>query len=558
MMITTEKEGCRNLAALLAAHGIRRAVLSPGSRNAPLLVAFSREPRIKTYVVVDERTAAFMALGMARRLDEPVALVCTSGSALLNYAPAVSEAYYSRVPLLVVSADRQPEWIDQDDSQTIRQHGVLASIVKKYCSVPEITDPATRWYHNRLINDAVLAATAQPCGPVHINVPLGEPLCGLKEYVADDTPRTVAKLVPDEYLSDGAMAPFVRRISEVRKVMVVAAMSQPDEALNRALSRLAALPNVVVLTETIANLADGRFIPTIDRVLASVDRDDPAYAPDLLLTVGGALVSRMLKAYLREWHPEHWYVGVTDRVIDTMQSLSVQVAVSPDKFISRLADAVSGVEGEYSRLWKSKEAEAEAFHERYIADAPWCDLKAFSYILPAIPAGTALQLSNGTSIRYAQLFRCGQVSRCDANRGVCGIDGSTSTALGASCVDENMTLLITGDMSFAYDANGLSTAYNMPRFKVIVMCNGGGGIFRFIKGPSELDELESCFEVHRDLPAEKYADLYGFRFFKADSEASLVAQLPLFFDEKERPALLAVETPHELNSEILKGYFVRK
>ena len=246
-----------------------------------------------------------------------------------------------------------------------------------------------------------------------------------------------------------------------------------------------------------------------------------------------------------------------DPSLVTREGISLDIDASPARLLEALAHRVAPVESSYAALWHDKEQLATRLHDDYIARIGWCDLKAFSLILPVIPAGTALQLSNGTTVRYAQLFNTPQVSRSDCNRGVCGIDGSTSTAAGASCVGDATTLFITGDMSFSYDANGLSSAYLSPRFKVIVMCNGGGGIFRFIKPTAGLPELERCFEVHRDIPVEKYADLFGLRYFEIDSETSAAEVLPRFFAENERPAILAVHTPHLYNAEVLRGYFRR-
>ncbi|OUN72814.1 2-succinyl-5-enolpyruvyl-6-hydroxy-3-cyclohexene-1-carboxylic-acid synthase [Barnesiella sp. An55] len=558
-MKTTDKQGCNALVEILAKQGVKRVVLSPGSRNAPLLMAFSRSSEIESYVVVDERTAAFMALGMSQRSGEPVALVCTSGTALLNYAPAVAEAYYQHIPLIVISGDRPIEWIDQDDGQTLRQYGALSHFVKRsYDLRAEWTLPTDGWYFNRCVNDALLTALAGEAGPVHINLSITEPLTG--ETEAPSRPERVVMRVPSASVPDeAAMALLCDEFMSARKVLVVAAFMPPSEALNQALSRLAALPQVVVLTESLANVHDERFIPTIDRVYSVIDKSEwPDFAPDLLITLGGSLVSRMIKAFLRQHKPKaHWRISPGDRVVDTLQALTRHIEAAPAPFLDSLLRRVTPVDSSYSALWHDKQRVATRLHDDYMTRIGWCDLKAFSMILPAIPAGAALQLSNGTTVRYAQLFDTPQVSRNDCNRGVCGIDGSTSTAAGAACVGDGPTVFITGDMSFSYDANGLSSAYLSPRFKVIVMCNGGGGIFRFIKPTAGLPELERCFEVHRDIPVEKYADLFGLRYFAIDDEASAAEVLPRFFAESERPAILAVHTPHIYNAEVLRGYFRR-
>lgn len=557
-MKTTDQDVCRMLAELLVAQGVRHAVLSPGSRNAPLLVAFAREAAITHYVVVDERVAAFMALGMAARLDEPVALVCTSGTALLNYAPAVAEAYYRHVPLIVISADRPDEWIDQDDSQTIRQRAIFAPFVKSSYHMPvSVADDLNAWYAVRMINEALLVAKTPCCGPVHINVPLREPLCGTADF-APGNYRRIADMRADGSLSEADTALLAAEFATHDKVMVLVTQAQPSPALQAALQQLAALPQVVVLTETVANVRDDRFIPTIDRVLTAIDNSEkPAFAPTLLITLGGAPISRMAKVFLRRYAPAaHWRIGCEGHVIDTMQCLTRRINADAAAVLGNLAAGAARQSG-YAAMWKAREAVARQLHDDFVAAAPWCALTAFATLLPSIPSAASLHLSNGTSVRYVQLFATPRIARTYSNRGVSGIDGSTSTALGSSCVDDGITVLLTGDMSFAYDAGGLATGYQSPRFKVIVMCNGGGGIFRFIKGPSDLPELEECFEVKRRLPAAGYASLHGFSYFEAASPEALADALPRFWAEDSRPALLAIETDGVTDAAVLRAYMRR-
>lgn len=549
---------CRQLVALCEAHGVRRVVLSPGSRNAPLLIAFARQKSIEHYVIVDERVAAFTALGMSMRSDEPVALVCTSGSALLNYAPAVAEAYYRNLPLIVISADRPEEWIDQDDSQTIRQHGVLSHIVKQSYHIPSQESTNTYWHACRLINDALHCATTHCRGPVHINVPLRDPLCAVADVeelpsMGIEHVKGVSQLLQDD------VERLSREISSSHKVMILATMSQPSQELQMALSQLALMPQVVVLTESIANLHDEKFIPTIDRVLTVIDNSEKlSFAPDLLITMGGAPVSRMFKEFIRKYPPKnHWRVGYDRNLIDTMQCLTCRIEIAPATFFTQIVSQCQPINSTYAEKWHKCMQEAAVLHNKIIDASPWCDLRAFSILLPRIPQGTVLHLSNGTSIRYAQLFDTRQVAASYCNRGVSGIDGSTSTAIGASLVDEEQHLLITGDMSFGYDIAALATHLALPRFKIVVIDNGGGGIFRFIKGPSDLPELEELFEVRHRQPIEGYASLYGLHYFHASNEKELYEVLPAFFAEQEKSAILAIETPNEVNAAILRQYMRR-
>ena len=557
-MENTSYTVCRQLVALCVAHGVRRVVLSPGSRNAPLLVAFAREKAIEHHVVVDERTAAFVALGMATHSQEPVAVVCTSGTALLNYAPAVAEAYYRQVPLIVISADRPDEWIDQDDSQTIRQHGALAAIVKQSFHIPTREDDTSLWHARRLINEALLNALTPSCGPVHINVPLGGALCSVADVIPDN-PIRVTDIRPLQCLSQADAAMLANTLSNTSKVMILATMSTPSRELQEALKVLAQLPQVVVLTESIANMRDDAFIPTIDRVLTVIDNSEKAdFAPQLLITIGGAPVSRMIKEFLRQYAPvEHWRIGNESRVIDTMQCLTHRLQIEAASMLAQIAPMCRPSVSTYAGLWHDREIVATTLHNRVVDAAPWCDLLAFATLLPAIPPRTVLHLSNGTSIRYAQLFDTPQLDVVYCNRGVSGIDGSTSTALGASMVDDAVHLLITGDMSFGYDIGALATRLASPRFKIVVIDNGGGGIFRFIKGPSDLPELEECFEVQYRQPIEGYAQLHGFRYFHADDAQTLQDVLPEFFAEREHPAILSIKTPAAVNAKVLRHYMRR-
>lgn len=557
-METTNHEMCRALAELSVAHGVRYAVLSPGSRNAPLLVAFARETGIKHYVVIDERVAAFMALGMASRLQEPVALVCTSGTALLNYAPAVAEAYYRHVPLIVISADRPDEWIDQDDSQTIRQRGIFTPFIKASYHLPvEEENELNMWYATRVVNEALLTAKASCPGPVHINVPLREPLCGTSEYVPGQY-RVMQMMKPLRQLAAADLAVLTTEFARHDKIMVFVSQLSPSPAMQSALSHIAALPQVMVLTESVSNVQDTRFIPTVDRVLTAIDNSEKTdFAPSLLITLGGAPISRMAKVFLRRYTPAvHWRIGGEQHIIDTMQCLTCQIDADPAWLMEQLAQCPPCDSG-YAAMWKNREARAGSLHDEFVENTPWCALRAYSILMPSIPRDISLHLSNGTSVRYAQLFNTPQVARTYSNRGVSGIDGSTSTAIGSACADDGTTLLITGDMSFVYDAGGLATGYATPRFKIVVLCNGGGGIFRFIKGPSDLPELEECFEVKRRIPVEGYAALYGFRFFKAASVEELYDVLPRFWAEDKQPAMLAIETDGVTDAAVLRAYMRR-
>ncbi len=558
-MITTDKKSCNIVADLLIAHGICNVIISPGSRNAPLVMALSRRGELTVDVVIDERSAAFIALGLSLQSGKPVALVCTSGTALLNYAPAVAEAFYRCIPLIVISADRPQEWIDQDDSQTIWQQEALAPYVKRNCDIPaHLEFENGKWVCNRLVNDILLEAVNGRKGPVHINVRLDAPLNRTAE-VAADVNRVVRMVSPSTELPTAEARRLGTLLASPRKVLIIVGFHEPDEKLNRALAKLARLPNVAVMTESIANLHSPLFVSRIDSTLCRLSAEEKReLAPDVVITAGGALVSRFVKEWIRSIdNVEHWHVGQTHTTVDCFKHLALRVEMQPAVFLRQLASAmqIHREPSAYGERWREAAAMAADAHDRYMACCPWSDMKAFSYIIPNIPAGWNLHLSNGTPIRYAQLMDCSRIHRSDCNRGVSGIDGCTSTALGASIAYSGTTLLITGDMSCQYDLGALASQLVSPKFKIIVICNGGGGIFRFISSTSGLPELEKCFAVGTRLPLRELAEGYGFAYFEARSEEELYKSFAGFAECDDKPAILAVFTPPEESAEILKGYF---
>lgn len=561
-MITTDKLSCNILADLLIAHGIKHVVLSPGSRNSPLIIALTRREDLESHVVIDERSAAFIALGMAVQSATPVALVCTSGTALLNYAPAVAEAFYRGIPLIVISADRPEEWIDQDDSQTLWQQNALAPYVKRSCDIAaHLEFENGKWMCNREINDVLIEAENGRPGPVHINIRLDSPLNMMTDYKPDSS-RVIRMVTPPMELSTSEARKLGERLASPKKVLIIVGFHKPDESLNRALAKLARLPNVVVMTESIANLHSPSFISRIDMTLRILSADDKKQLqPNVVITAGGALVSRHVKEWIRSMNSsvEHWHVGLSHVTVDCFKHLTLRIGMDAHVFLRQLASAlqIHKEPCDYSSRWHELYEKAIASHESYIRNAPWCDLTAFSYIISHLPRQWNLHLSNGTSVRYAQLMDCVRLHRCECNRGVSGIDGCTSTALGASVLYNDVTLLISGDMSFQYDISALSSTLMSPRFKMIVLCNGGGGIFRFISATSNLPETEDFLAVGTRLPLRNLAEGYGFAYYEASSLSDLDEVFPTFIAEEKSPALLAVNTPPQLSAEILKQYFQR-
>ena len=560
-MTDTDKTFVSILLDVLSERGVTDVVCSPGSRNAPLLIGIAARKEFRKHFSVDERSGAFQALGLALVSKKPVALICTSGTALLNYAPAVAEAYYQGVPLIVISADRPIQWIDQDDSQTLRQNEALANFVKRSYNLPcEGEDNRElQWYTNRIANDAILYACSGKPGPVHINVALGEPL-GRKKDRSATQPRLIRQIEADSIGNKETVKDLAKTLSECR-VMLVAGFMMPDSRLQKAFVALASFPNITVFAETLSNLHLPEEDYSVDSTLTALEEKDlERLAPDIVISIGGAVVSRKLKEYLRKYSAttQHWAVGVSHLTSDPFMALSLKIEVMPARFFSNLAAAMRKLKiGEkvtsYKADWKESRLKAISAKQNFINSQGWSELQIFSEILRNLPSGCNLFLSNGTAVRYAQLTPHKLPHATYCNRGVSGIEGSVSTAIGGAKAYKGCSMIITGDLSMLYDCGSLAIEGIPENFKIIVVDNQGGGIFRFIPSTSALEEREDYFCMPPNLPLKQMAEGFGWIYFEAEDEASFRKNYKRLLDSRQK-AILRIRCDGRMSAEILKNY----
>ncbi len=556
-MSTSDHFAAAELARLGAAKGVRHAVISPGSRSAPLVIAFDAQPEIQCLQVIDERSAAFFALGMAQQLHAPVALISTSGSAVLNYGPAIAEAFYQRIPLLVITADRPAEWVDQGEGQAIRQYGVLALHMKRSVELPRHSDDElSRWHCGRLINEAIDATLLPVPGPVHVNVPFEEPLYGT---VAEHTPtsRTIGQVMTESFILPEHARWLIQQLSTSPKVMVLAGQGEWSKGMKDQLALLAGLPQCTVLTEATSNLDDHAFITCIDRVIEGVkDANSEALKPELLITFGGAVVSKRIKGLLRSWRPDqHWHIDVGQRHYDTYQSLTHDIAVSPEIFFAQIAPQVRAAESTYATDWRAVDQHTTSLHHQQLTNAPWSDLKVFEQVLQRIPPGSDVHLANSTPARYVQLFERRTDMRYFSNRGTSGIDGCTSTAVGSAFITQRPTTLLVGDTAFLYDSNAFWNRLLSPELRVIVIDNGGGNIFRYIAGPDQDPERLHWFEAPHGRDPISLARSYGLPCYEATDMSTLTESLEALYRPHDKAAVLVVRTEATVSPKVLREYF---
>lgn len=553
----SDKKVVKTLTDICLAEGLREVVISPGSRNAPLTLTFAANPAFECFSIVDERSAGFFALGMAQQTGRPVALVCTSGSALLNYTPAIAEAYYQNIPLVVISADRPMEWIDQADGQTIRQNGTLDNIVKYSCQLPT-SKKSDNWYVNRIVSEAFYHCRYRQPGPVHINVPLDEPLYG-KTVHPEEKQRLIKQVTSSGSIPKMEMDKLCEEWNQRHGILIVAGMQKPNSRLQKVLNTISEMDQVVVMTETTSNIQGINFISGIDKVVSTIREEEAHFfKPSLIITIDGAVVSKMLKQFLRDYRAkEHWHISPVNRHLDTYQQLTTSIEADPVDFFEQLLPSIQSTKSRYRTTWVNRAERSEKHHLEFVEKSGWNDFAAFKHIANNIPDDWQLQWGNSSAIRYAQLFKEFYKPESYCNRGTSGIDGSVSTAVGAAYISQKPTLLVVGDLSFIYDSNGLWNNYLRSELRIIVINNGGGGIFRFIPGPSDTEELETFFEASHELNVKPVAEMYGLNYLYADDEESLERNLSLLFGYSNKPMILEVKTPAKENAGVLKSYFKR-
>lgn len=561
-------------------YGIRNIVISPGSRNAPLTLSLTDDSFFTCYSIVDERSAAFFALGIAQQLREPVAAVCTSGSALLNYYPAVAEAFYSDIPLVIISADRPSYKIDIGDGQTIRQDNVFdrhigysANLLQDVSHAP---DRLERYAPHLLGEDDLSTAqakvedfnlkeilralnfTTNENGPVHINIPFEEPLYDLMPK----TKELIETPVRDTHrIESSDFDTFTSIWNNAGKKMILVGTNPPNIVEQEHLDFLAQDSSVIVMTETTSNLHHPSFFVSIDSIVAPLERSDNkeelfgALRPDVLLTFGGLIVSKKIKAFLRQYKPKHhWHVDLK-KANDTFFNLTHHFKMHPNTFFELFLPKVEKVPSDYFSFWNFRREHYESKRKEYLQQIPFSDMLAFEKVLRRIPEEYQLQLANSSTVRYAQLFDLNPSLRVFCNRGTSGIDGSLSTAVGAAIYYESPTILITGDLSFLYDSNGLWNGYVRPDFRIIVINNSGGGIFRILPGHRETSNFKTFFETPHKLQISHLCEMYGFDFFSVDESEGLEEALDNFYEISDKPKLLEIKTPPTINDQILLQYF---
>ena len=558
-------------------------VISPGSRNVPLAIGFASNKKFKCYSIVDERSAAFFALGLSQKSKKPTILICTSGSALLNYYPAVAEAYYSEIPLIILSADRPEYKINIGDGQTINQSNVFeknilySNSLKQDCS--HATEEIIKSNLQKIVNDKAdyskieklqksiqknneeiieiaFNLSINKMQPVHLNVPMEEPL-----YEFNDSPSISVKVKKktEKKPSLTDLDNFYKAINKASKIMILIGVSDGNILSKKSIQKINSCSSIIVMKEHTSNVFNESFISNIDRLIGPIElqsNSDSLFdelSPEIVISLGGMIVSKKIKSFLRNYKPrKHFHIG-NNISKDSFYSGVEHINTTANKFFENID--LNKSDSKYFEKWNQLDCSKLDLHNRYMKVINFSDLKVFEILTNWIPKKYNIQVANSTPIRYFQLFDLKNKNLMFANRGTSGIDGSTSTAIGSSVQNDSPVLLVTGDLSFFYDVNALWNNHIPKNFRIIIINNSGGGIFKILPGFKENNLFSEFIETQHNLSARLIAKMFNFNYTRVSTKFGLNLYLRTFFKNSKKPKILEIKTSSVKSTKILKEYF---
>lgn len=558
-----------NIAEICARKNVKTAILCPGSRSAALTISMARHPEIKTFSISDERSAGFIGLGIAQTTSETVSIVCTSGTAAYNLAPAVAEAFFQEIPLLILTADRPPEWIHQYDGQTIYQENIFGKHVKKSFTLPtDYTNADAVWQIERIVNEAINLTQSLPKGPVHINIPIREPFYPTEQEVVEFNRevRIIENVTTFKKLSSQFFENFYDIWRSCNKKLIIVGQQQ-NVQLSKILKNISDEFSIPVLSDVISNVSFENVIFSHDVFFSSKDESFlESLAPDLIITSGKSVISKNLKQFIRKYQPRyHFHIQENPELIDPFQTLTNKIEVSADYFFETLfsdLDMMKFKEGdddensEYYSRWQTANQKSQLKLSKFLLDSPYSEFKIVKNLINKLPENAIFHLGNSMPVRYANLIGLSEGRNIEvfANRGTSGIDGILSSAVGNALLTNKSVICLIGDVSFFYDRNAFWNIYLPANLRVVLLNNKGGNIFRIIDGPNRQPELKDYFVTEQNFTAKNTCDDASIEYIQVANDKELEKALNTFFEISSNPKLLEVMVDGEISVEVFREY----
>ena len=529
---------------MLKEYGIEHAVISPGGNNVPVVYSLENDSYFKCYSVVDERSAAYFAMGLAQQLERPVALVCTSGTAVCNYLPGVTEAHYQRVPLVVITTDRSPYMLEQLETQKIDQMNIFAAVVNKDISLPIIRNDDDAWYCCRLLNEALIELNHHLEGPVHINVPTtgGNPL----DFSCSTLPSVKRIRIVGSNDFEKESDYLINEIKNKKILLVIGENYKNKNIVSEKINEFVGKYNAVCLKDYISNYsAEGIYGYRITESFAEEDFSK-LLMPDLVITLGNNILSNNLKNFLRKSNAQHWSIDSCGQIRDVFKKLSVLFECSDDCFFSFFNGLDIKEKNDYKLSWEKAERETNYDTSTY------SDLAAVKCLSDHLPDDSIVHTAILNSTRLFHFFINKKIIKVYSNIGALGIDGCLSSLIGSSFGTDKKSFAIIGDLSFFYDMNALGITGIRNNVRVLLLNNTGGAEFHYNVGTNVFPSLNNLISVKHSKTAKGWADSLGYKYLSATNMDELVGKMPEFVGDSDKPVLFEVFTEMSQDANIVK------
>jgi 2-succinyl-5-enolpyruvyl-6-hydroxy-3-cyclohexene-1-carboxylate synthase len=533
----SSKKSVQTLVNTLYKLGLEHVVFSPGSRSAPLVKEFAAYCDIKMHVHFDERCAGFIALGIAQQTRKTVAIFCTSGTAVLNLAPAICEAYYQKIPLLIITADRPESAIGKGENQVIVQKEIFKNYIKHSYNFNEsetnVNEVAKAFLNTININ----------LGPVHINLPLSEPLYESTENEQDA--NIVFDVNPSPKVDKTTALSLQEQWDNAQRRMIICGMDSYCKRKNELLEVVNSDSKTIILKESCSNITIHNTVENIDGAIAMIGEHQEAYKPDLVITLGKQIISKSIRKFLNSSTDfDHIHISIEGEKWDIFSHLSQVIECSDNDFLNIIKGTCKDSGSTWKAGWLALQQKYNDYRDVQLAsEASMVDGQVFHAIAELLKENTIIQWGNSTPIRYSSLFNFSSEVSHFANRGTSGIDGCLSTAVGTAIANPDMEILsIIGDISFFYDSNALFINPLPKNLKVIIINNSGGNIFRVIDGEKDEHLMQNYFEAAHNCNASNIAQMHQILYYNVSEKKILVKTLEDFLLLKDKCAILECTT----------------
>lgn len=545
----TPFENVKTLIGMLKAYNIRHIVLSPGNRNIPLVYLVEEDPFFKCYSVVDERSAAFFAIGLIERLNVPVAICCTSGTAVCNYTSGVAEAFYQGLPLVVLTADRNPYYLNQNEDQMVPQTDILKSVVKYSAQLPKINTSKDLWYCKNRIHSAMLELEHGKPGPIHIDFPVEEGIGDCSDGYREEIP-IINRIYRFELGFKQKLWENKRKELASAKIMIIYGQSNVTDArLVDAINRFTERYNCVVAADLLSNVECRNQINMFSLCEIINEKEKDEMMPDIIITLNGNIVAG-IKGFIakRKKIVKHYAIDRSGEVKDAFRCLDSVWECSATEFFEYFSNSGKSDDSYYALLKARKDAVV-------VPELEYSSLYAVNRLVNDIPSGSIFHIANSSSVRLANLFTVKKGVKIYCNRGTNGIDGSCSSFIGNSLAAGGLlSFLLIGDLSFFYDMNALWNRYSNKNVRILLQNNEGAELFHYGYG-SKLAHLNRHIAAEHFATAKGWAENQGYLYLCARNKDEFEKGIKMFVSESDKPILFEVFTKKDVDAKVLHEFY---